>query len=87
MGLLDMFKKGSESSAAALKVRIKAKSRIKHMCSSGMHLDMNAGDERELTGNDVADAILCVRNGWAVNLDTGEDNEPSRKPVTLKIGG
>ena len=26
-----------------------------------------------------------VANGWAVNLDTGEDNPPNFNPVTLDI--
>lgn len=66
-------------------ITIKAKGRIKHMCRSKYHLDMQEGEEKTLTGDDVADGIYCVQVGWATNVDTGEDNEPDRAPVTLKM--
>lgn len=62
-------------------MRVKTKSEIKHMFNDH-HYNPQEGDEitvpDELGEN-------WVKNGWAVNLDTGEDNEPSNKPVTLDI--
>jgi hypothetical protein len=28
---------------------------------------------------------MFVKNGWAINEETGEDNEPSQNPITLEI--
>lgn len=62
-------------------MRIKAKSEIKHL-HEGIHYNPQEGDE--ITVPDVL-GENWVANGWAVNVDTGEDNEPSTKPVTLEI--
>jgi len=58
-------------------MRIEAKETIKH---HPYYLD--EGDIKN-----VPDEVgqMMVANGWAKNSETGEDNEPSRDPVTLDI--
>lgn len=58
-------------------MRIRAKGGIKHH-----PYNLTEGDE--ITVPDEVGAMF-VANGWAVNVDTGEDNAPNLSPVTLDI--
>jgi hypothetical protein len=62
-------------------MRIEAKLRIKDKPLDKFY-DLEVGDQ--IT---VPDPIgeNWVKNGWAKNLDTGEENPPSDNPVTLDI--
>lgn len=58
-------------------MKIEAKERIKHH----PHY-LEAGDIVSVP-DDVG--AMMVANGWAKNVETGEDNPPSDKPATLDI--
>lgn len=58
-------------------MRVKAKMDIKH------HPYYPAADDEITVPDDVG--AMFVANGWAVNVETGEDNEPNLNPVTLDI--
>lgn len=58
-------------------MRVKVKTDIKHHPFYPLE-----GDEITVP-NDVGDN--WVKNGWAINTDTGEDHEPNLTPVTLDI--
>lgn len=62
-------------------MKIEAKGKIKDKPLDTFY-NLEAGDQVT-----VPDAVgeNWVRNGWAKNLDTGEDNAPSKNPVTLDI--
>lgn len=62
-------------------MRIQAKGRIKDK-PQGEFYSLEPGEQRTVP-DDVGE--YWVHNGWAINLDTGEDNEPSRNPVTLNV--
>ncbi len=64
-------------------MRIEAKGRIKDKPFDKFY-DLESGDQVTVP-DEVGEN--WVRNGWAKNLDTGEDNAPSRNPVTLEIHG
>jgi len=58
-------------------MKIEAKEKIKHH-----PYYLETGDS--VTVPDEVGKMM-VANGWAKNVDTGEDNAPSDKPVTLDI--
>lgn len=60
-------------------MRIEAKSTIKDTVE-GRFFHISEGDQVTVPDS----CAYWVANGWAKNLDTGEDNEPSRDPVTLE---
>lgn len=62
-------------------MRVQAKGKIKDRFE-GRNYILEDGDQVS-----VPDALgsLWVKNGWAINLDTDEDNAPSKNPVTLDV--
>jgi len=58
-------------------MKVRAKTDIKH------HPFYPLADDVITVPDDVG--ANWVANGWAVNEDTGEDNEPNLNPVTLDI--
>ena len=58
-------------------MKVRAKTAIKH------HPFYPAEGDEITVPDDVG--ANWVANGWAVNVDTGEDNEPNLNPVTLDI--
>ena len=58
-------------------MRVEAKEAIKH------HPFYPAAGDIITVPKDVGEN--WVQNGWAINVETGEDNEPSLTPVTLNI--
>lgn len=62
-------------------MKIEAKGRIKDKVGEKFY-DLENGDT--VTVPDEV-GTYWVANGWAINLDTGENNEPSRNPVTLDV--
>lgn len=58
-------------------MRVKAKEAIKH------HPYYPSKDDEITVPDDVG--ANWVANGWAVNVDSGEDNPPNKDPVTLDI--
>ena len=58
-------------------MKIEAKGTIKHH----PHY-MGKGDVKNVPS---VIGQMMVDNGWAVNVETGEDNPPSSKPTTLDI--
>lgn len=62
-------------------MRVQAKGKIKDR-----HEDRNyiLEDGDQVSVPDVLGA-LWAKNGWAINLDTGEDNAPVKNPVTLDV--
>lgn len=62
-------------------MRVQAKGKIKDRHEDRNYI-LEDGDQVS-----VPDALgsLWVKNGWALNLDTGEDNVPSKNPSTLDV--
>jgi len=58
-------------------MRVRAKTAIKN------HPFYPSQDDEIMVPDDVGQN--WVKNGWAVNLDTGEDNPPNMTPATLDI--
>ena len=58
-------------------MKIEAKGTIKH---HPYYLDKS---DTKNVPDDIGQ--MMVNNGWAVNVETGEDNPPSSKPTTLDI--
>jgi len=62
-------------------MRVEAKGKIRDSYGD-RHYSLEEGDVSTVPdplGNN------WVENGWAKNLDTGEDNQPATKPVTLDV--
>jgi len=62
-------------------MKIEAKLRIKDKPFEKFY-DLEVGDVITVP-DDVGE--YWVKNGWVKNLDSGEDNKPSDKPVTLDV--
>jgi len=62
-------------------MRIEAKTKISDK-PFDVHYALEEGDQ--VTVPDTVGSYW-VANGWVKNLDTGEDNEPSKEPVTLDV--
>ena len=62
-------------------MRIEAKSKLKDKPADKFY-DLEVGDQ--ITVPDEIGAYW-VANGWVKNLDTDEDNPPSKDPVTLDV--
>lgn len=58
-------------------MRVKAKEGIKH------HPYYPAADDEITVPDDVG--ANWVANGWAINVDTGEEHQASSEPATLDI--
>lgn len=66
-------------------MRVKAKGPIRDTAPSGRMYNLSDQDQITIPPDDekyVQD--VWVKRGWAMNLDTGEDNEPDRRPVVLQ---
>lgn len=61
-------------------MRIEAKTRIKDAVN-GVAYNLSLGDVMTVPD----ECAYWVSNGWAKNVETGEEHEPAKRPVTLNV--